>query len=60
MPLKDTLQFRAGVPLAVRRARRVIAVSERTKRDLIELYGVAGGEGRGDPARRRSRVLAGQ
>jgi glycosyltransferase involved in cell wall biosynthesis len=41
MPLKDTLQFRAGVPLAVRRARRVIAVSERTKRDLLELYGVA-------------------
>jgi glycosyltransferase involved in cell wall biosynthesis len=40
MPLKDTLQFRAGVPLAVRRARRVIAVSERTKRDLIELYRV--------------------
>ena len=40
MPLKDTLQFRAGVPLAVRRARRVIAVSERTKRDLLELYRV--------------------
>jgi glycosyltransferase involved in cell wall biosynthesis len=40
MPLKDTLQFRAAVPLAVRRARRVIAVSERTKRDLLELYRV--------------------
>jgi alpha-1,3-rhamnosyl/mannosyltransferase len=41
MPVKDTLAFRATVRLAVRRARRVIAVSERTKRDLIELYGTA-------------------
>jgi glycosyltransferase involved in cell wall biosynthesis len=32
--------FRRVVPRAVRRARRVIAVSERTKRDLVELYGV--------------------
>jgi glycosyltransferase involved in cell wall biosynthesis len=32
--------FRRVVPRAVQRARRVIAVSERTKRDLIELYGV--------------------
>jgi len=37
----DRAIFKWGVPRAVRRARRVIAVSERTKRDLIELYGVA-------------------
>jgi glycosyltransferase involved in cell wall biosynthesis len=32
--------FRVAVPYAVRRAARVLAVSERTKRDLIDLYGV--------------------
>ena len=37
----DRAIFKWVVPRAVRRARRVIAVSERTKRDLIELYGVA-------------------
>ena len=31
--------FRTVVPRAVVRARRVFAVSERTKRDLVELYG---------------------
>ncbi|HEY0416562.1 MAG TPA: glycosyltransferase family 1 protein [Gaiellaceae bacterium] len=36
----DRLLFRALVPRAVRRARRVIAVSERTRRDLMELYGL--------------------
>jgi len=36
----DRLTFRAIVPRSVRRARRVLAVSERTKRDLVELYGV--------------------
>jgi glycosyltransferase involved in cell wall biosynthesis len=40
MPLKDRTMFRTFLPLAVRRSRRVFAVSERTKRDLIELYGV--------------------
>jgi len=39
--LKDRLVFRRVVPRAVRRAARVLTVSERTKRDLIELYGVA-------------------
>jgi len=39
MPLKDRLVFRAVVPRAVRRAARVLTVSERTKRDLVELYG---------------------
>lgn len=41
MPRKDRLVFRTVVPRAVRRAHRVLAVSERTKRDLVELYGVA-------------------
>ena len=37
---KDRLLFRRLVPSAVRRAARVFTVSERTKRDLIELYDV--------------------
>ena len=40
MGLRDRLVFRAVVPRAVRRAARVLTVSERTKRDLRELYGV--------------------
>jgi glycosyltransferase involved in cell wall biosynthesis len=40
MPLKDTIAFRATVPRSARQAARVIAVSERTKRDVVELYGV--------------------
>ena len=42
MPLRDLLVFRAAVPRAARRAARVLTVSERTKRDLEELYGVPG------------------
>jgi glycosyltransferase involved in cell wall biosynthesis len=38
---KDRLVFRTVVPRAVRKAVRVIAVSERTKADLVELYGVS-------------------
>ncbi|HKA27074.1 MAG TPA: glycosyltransferase family 1 protein [Gaiellaceae bacterium] len=38
MGRRDRLIFGAVVPRAARRAARVIAVSERTKRDLIELY----------------------
>jgi glycosyltransferase involved in cell wall biosynthesis len=34
----DRLVFRTFVPRSVRRAVRVLAVSERTKRDLVELY----------------------
>src|SRR5581483_4083074 len=34
----DRRVFRTFVPRAVRRARRVLTVSERTKRDLVELY----------------------
>jgi glycosyltransferase involved in cell wall biosynthesis len=44
MGLKDRLTFKLVVRRSVKRAARVIAISERTKRDLVELYGV-------DPAR---------
>ena len=40
MSRRDRLVFRNVVPRAVRRAARVLAISERTKRDLVELYGV--------------------
>jgi glycosyltransferase involved in cell wall biosynthesis len=40
MGRKDRLVFRAVVPRAVRAAARVLTVSERSKRDLVELYGV--------------------
>ncbi len=39
MSWKDRTTFRLVVPRAVRRAARVLTVSERTKRDLVELYG---------------------
>jgi glycosyltransferase involved in cell wall biosynthesis len=37
--LWDRVTFKVFVRRAVRRARRVLAISERTKRDLVELYG---------------------
>jgi glycosyltransferase involved in cell wall biosynthesis len=40
MGLLDRLTFKAVVPRAVRKADHVLAVSERTKRDVVELYGV--------------------
>ena len=40
MGRKDRLVFRATVPRSVRRAARVFTVSERSKRDLVELYNV--------------------
>jgi len=40
MGWKDRTTFRLVVPRAVRRAARVFTVSERTKADLVELYGV--------------------
>jgi glycosyltransferase involved in cell wall biosynthesis len=40
MGLIDRVTFKAVVPRAVRKADRVLAVSERTKRDIVELYGV--------------------
>lgn len=41
LPGLDGLVFRWAVPRSVRRAARVIAVSERTRRDLSQAYGVA-------------------
>ena len=41
MPLRDRVVFRVVVPRAVRGAAHVLAVSERTRRDLVELYGIA-------------------
>jgi glycosyltransferase involved in cell wall biosynthesis len=43
MGWKDRIVFRAVVPRAVRRAARVLTVSERTKRDLVDLYGAEAG-----------------
>jgi glycosyltransferase involved in cell wall biosynthesis len=43
MPRKDRLVFKAAVPRSARRADRVIAVSERTRADLAELYGLTEG-----------------
>jgi len=40
MRRRDRLVFRTAVPRSARRASRVIVVSERTKRDLVELAGV--------------------
>lgn len=41
MSRKDRLVFRRFVPRAARKAVRVLTVSERTRRDLRELYGIA-------------------
>jgi len=41
MGLRTRLTFKAVVPRAARGAVRVLAISERTKRDVVELYGVA-------------------
>jgi glycosyltransferase involved in cell wall biosynthesis len=41
MPRKDRLVFKTTVPRSARRAHRVIAVSERTRDDLVELYALA-------------------
>jgi glycosyltransferase involved in cell wall biosynthesis len=38
MSVRDRMIFRAVVPRSARRAARLFAVSERTKRDLVELY----------------------
>jgi glycosyltransferase involved in cell wall biosynthesis len=40
MPLVDRLVFKAVVPRSARAAARVFAVSRRTTRDLVELYGI--------------------
>jgi glycosyltransferase involved in cell wall biosynthesis len=41
MTLKDKLVFRRVVPRAARAARRVLTVSERSRADLIRLYGLS-------------------
>lgn len=41
MSLRDRSVFKRVVPRAARSARGVIAVSERTKRDLVDLYGIS-------------------
>lgn len=41
MSRKDRLVFRKVVPRAARKAERVLTVSERTRADLRELYGIA-------------------
>ncbi len=41
MGLLDRMTFKTFVPRAVRKANHVLAVSERTKRDIVELYGVS-------------------
>jgi glycosyltransferase involved in cell wall biosynthesis len=40
MPRKDRFVFKTTVPRSARSADRVVAVSERTRHDLIELYGI--------------------
>jgi glycosyltransferase involved in cell wall biosynthesis len=40
MGWKDRMTFRLVVPRAVRHAARVLTVSERTKEDIVDLYGV--------------------
>jgi glycosyltransferase involved in cell wall biosynthesis len=40
MPWRDRLIFKAAVPRAARRAARVLAISELTRHDLVELYGI--------------------
>jgi glycosyltransferase involved in cell wall biosynthesis len=40
MPPRDRLVFRTTVPRSARRAARVLAISEVTKRDLVELYAI--------------------
>src|SRR5262249_20000166 len=41
MPLRDRVVFRLAVRRAVRRAERVLTVSERSRRDVLDVYGVA-------------------
>ena len=41
MGRRETAIFRFVVPRSARRARRVLAISQRTKDDLVELYGLA-------------------
>ena len=60
MGLVDRLTFKTVVPRSARKADHVLAVSERTKRDAVELYGLAAGQDHGHAARRRPGVHAGR
>jgi glycosyltransferase involved in cell wall biosynthesis len=44
MGRRETAIFRLVVPWSARRAQRVLAISQRTKDDLVELYGLAPGQ----------------
>lgn len=37
---REVLQFRATIPWTARKARRVLTISECSKRDLVEIYGI--------------------
>lgn len=37
---KEVLQFRFAIPLTARRAKKVLTISEHSKRDLVEIYGL--------------------
>ena len=56
MGRRDRLDLPRRRPARGARAARVLAVSERTKDDLVELYGVAAGADRRHAARRRRRL----
>src|SRR5438105_934279 len=44
MGARETAIFRLVVPRSARRARTVLAISERTKHDLVQLYGLPAGK----------------
>ena len=58
MSRRDRIVFRRTVPRAARRAARVLTVSERSRRDLVELYGLPEADRR-DAERRRPRFRPG-
>ena len=60
MGLADRADVQGGRAARGAARRHVLAVSERTKRDAIELYGLAPGEDHGDAARGRPRVRPGR
>ncbi len=60
MSRKDRFVFRRVVPRAARGAARVLTVSERTKRDLIDLYGVPDEPHRRHAERRRPGLSPGR
>ena len=50
MERRETTIFRLTVPRSARRASRVLAISQRTKADLVQLYGHEEGRVRGRDA----------